>query len=143
MPTPNEILKRWFDEVWNEGRQSSIRDLMASDAVIQGLPGGPVEGPDAFIAFHDQFNSLFHELDFLINEAMEWGDEAMARVNLIMTHRSTGHRAALEGACWIRCRDGQIREARNYINFLELLQQLSLAPADYFQQRAVAPARVP
>lgn len=139
MPTPNEILKRWFDEVWNEGRQASIQELLAADAVVLGLPGGPIEGPAAFAAFHSQFSSVFHELDFLINEAMEWGDEAMARVNLIMTHRASGHRAALEGACWIRCRNGQILEARNYINFLELLQQLSLAPKDYFQQRASAP----
>ena len=29
------LVKRWFDEVWNEGRRETVRELMAPDAVIQ------------------------------------------------------------------------------------------------------------
>jgi hypothetical protein len=29
------LAKRWFEEVWNEGRSETIRELLAAEAVIQ------------------------------------------------------------------------------------------------------------
>jgi hypothetical protein len=31
------ILQRWFDEVWNRGREASIDELLAPDAKVHGL----------------------------------------------------------------------------------------------------------
>ena len=46
--SPDSIVRRWFKEVWDEGREESIDALMAPYAVAYGLPGGPIQGPTAF-----------------------------------------------------------------------------------------------
>ena len=34
MPEQNiSLIRRWFDEVWNQGRLETIRELMAPDAI--------------------------------------------------------------------------------------------------------------
>ena len=46
--SPDKIVRRWFKEVWDEGREESIDALLAPYAVAYGLPGGPLHGPTAF-----------------------------------------------------------------------------------------------
>jgi hypothetical protein len=30
------ILKRWFEEVWNEGNEAAIDELLSADVIIHG-----------------------------------------------------------------------------------------------------------
>ena len=39
--------KRWFEEVWNQGRKETILELLAPDAVIQDGENASV-GPEGF-----------------------------------------------------------------------------------------------
>ena len=41
------LAKRWFEEVWNEGRRETIRELLAPEAVIQEGNDASV-GPEGF-----------------------------------------------------------------------------------------------
>ncbi len=138
--TPNQWIERWFQKLWNEGQSCVIEEMVASDGVISGLPGGPYRGHQAIKQYHLGMLASFSDFDLEINEAMEWGQQAMARVHLNLTHTASGHRAGLECACWIRLNDGLLVEGRNYIDFLALLQQLGLTSGDAFQA-AVAQSR--
>ena len=41
------LVRRWFDEVWNQGREDTIDELLAATAIAHGLGEGdqPVTGP--------------------------------------------------------------------------------------------------
>lgn len=129
---PNQWIERWFQQLWNDGDPSVIATMVATDGVMQGLPGGPYRGHQQLRAYYDAMTRQFSEFDVVINEAMEWGEEGMARFNLNLTHTASGHRAGLECAAWYRVRNGLLLEGRNYIDFLALLQQLGMASPDAF-----------
>ena len=56
------LVRRGFEEVWNQGRSEVIDELLADDAVIHGLvdgSGNPVQSPQAFYDFHAQFRGAW------------------------------------------------------------------------------------
>ncbi len=131
--TPNQWIERWFQRLWNEGQADTIDKMVAPEGVLLGLPGGPYRGHRQIHDYFAAMNESFCDFDVVLNESMEWGEEGMARFNLNVTHRGSGHRAGLECAAWYRCRSGLLLEGRNYIDFLALLQQLGLSSSDSFQ----------
>ena len=49
MPTDNvRLARRWFEEVWNERREETARELLAADAVCQSEVGD-LCGADGFL----------------------------------------------------------------------------------------------
>ena len=43
---PHTIIHRWFDEVWNQGREETVDELLAPKAIVHGLgEGNDVVGP--------------------------------------------------------------------------------------------------
>jgi hypothetical protein len=53
-----ELLRRWFEEVWNKGRAEAIDEMLAEDGVAHGLsddPAHPIVGPRDFRPFHTLF----------------------------------------------------------------------------------------
>ena len=51
--TPRVIVRRWFDEVWNQGKEATIDELFAPEGVGRGLGEGEadVHGPADFKSF--------------------------------------------------------------------------------------------
>jgi hypothetical protein len=49
----NAFLHRWFEEVWNQGREEKIDELLAPDGVAYGLGESEanVHGPAGFKVF--------------------------------------------------------------------------------------------
>ena len=58
------LARRWFEEVWNQGRDEVIDELAAPDALVHGLTetGEPMVGRDHFRQFHRQFRSGFSDI---------------------------------------------------------------------------------
>jgi hypothetical protein len=50
------IVRRWFEEVWNRGREDAIDELMAPDAPVYGVVGPDQvhRGPAEFKPFSAQ-----------------------------------------------------------------------------------------
>jgi len=50
---PKTLIHRWFEEVWNQGREETIDELFARDAIAFGLgeTEQPVHGPSEFKKF--------------------------------------------------------------------------------------------
>ena len=82
------ILRRWFDEVWNEGKIETIHELMAADAVGIGQagPGVKIEGAREFEKFVHKLRGAFPDIHVTIEDAFESGDKAVARWSATMTH---------------------------------------------------------
>ena len=53
-----ELMRRWFKEVWNEGRTQTIHDLFAPDGVGIGEheDGRPLRGPSELVPFVERLS---------------------------------------------------------------------------------------
>ncbi|MEO7507621.1 MAG: ester cyclase, partial [Pyrinomonadaceae bacterium] len=71
------LLHRWFEEVWNQGREEAIDEMLAVDAVAHGLgdaAGQTLIGPEAFKPFFRRFRAAFPNLQIAIDETITEGD---------------------------------------------------------------------
>jgi steroid delta-isomerase-like uncharacterized protein len=130
------LIRRWFDEVWNQGRAEVIGELMADDVVIHGLvdpAGKPVQGAHAFREFHRQFRGAFPNMDITLEDVIAEGDRAVARCDVRGRHigdhlgfAATHNPVQFTGIAIVRIENGKIAEAWNEFDFMEMNRQLGL-----------------
>jgi steroid delta-isomerase-like uncharacterized protein len=133
MDTP---IHRWFEEVWNQGRESLIDELTTEDAVSHGLStaeGDQVRGPATFKPFHRRLRAAFPDIHFTVEDAVSEENKIAARISVTGTHTGPGlsvpptNRAVqLHGMVIARTKDGKIAEVWNNFDFLSMYQQLGL-----------------
>ena len=61
-PTPEFVMRAWFQELWNKGDETTIARFLHANAVVHGLPtpdGGPIRGPAEFTPFYRSFRATF------------------------------------------------------------------------------------
>jgi steroid delta-isomerase-like uncharacterized protein len=129
------LVRRWFDEVWNQGRQDTIDALLTSDSIVHGLSdasGQPVHGPAGFRTFYDRFRSAFSDIHIAIDDMLAEGDKVCARFTFEAIHSGadlgpapTGRRIRITGLCISRWRDGRIAEAWNEFDAAGMMAQMS------------------
>lgn len=70
MPNKNSSLTcRWMQEVWNEGREDAIDEMLDENAVVHGIEGITEAGPNGFKIFggpSSRINKSFHSYIFKI-----------------------------------------------------------------------------
>jgi steroid delta-isomerase-like uncharacterized protein len=120
MPTNAELIRRWFDEVWNQGREATIFELCAGHAVGNGqsVDGSAIRGPESFKEFWNALRFAFSSIHVDIHRTVEQGDLAMAHWTITMTHTgefmgvpATGRRITATGMSLQRFDHGMIVEA--------------------------------
>jgi len=129
-----ELIRRWFEEVWNRGRAEAIDELFAADGVAHGLSGAggdELRGPADFRVFHRSFREAFPDIEIVVEDVIAEGDKVAALCTARATHRSnalgfaaTNRPVDFNGVAIVRVRDGQIAEAWNCFDFLTMYQQL-------------------
>ena len=132
------LVRRWFREVWNEGREATIDELFAKDGVAYGLGEGEAEvrGPAAFKPFVHNLRGSLPDIQIGIHDIMAEDDKVMVRVLLEGTHSGpglgvppTGRRVRVAGIVVVRFSRGQLIEAWNSWDQLGLLRQIGALPA--------------
>jgi SnoaL-like polyketide cyclase len=70
------LMRRWFKEVWNEGKTQTIHDLLAPDAVGIGEleDGVQLRGPAEFVPFAQRIRGAFPDINVAIEDAFGAGD---------------------------------------------------------------------
>ena len=147
------LVRRWFEEVWNQGRADLIDQLRVPDMVATGLSHGNSEtrGNDTFTNFYFNFREAFPDLHGEIHDIIAEDDKVVARLTFEATH--LGHslgiqpsRKKIRFSCiaMARIMDGKISEAWNCIDYLGILEQLgavsqSAFPKEFFTTRFVTP----
>jgi len=128
-----ELMRRWFNEVWNEGRIESIRELMAPDAIGIGEleDGGELRGPADFVPFVERVRSAFPDIKIVVEDAFGAGDKVVLRWTATMTHRgeylgmaATGKTVRITGMTMTRIAGKQIVEGWDNWDQLAMLKQL-------------------
>jgi steroid delta-isomerase-like uncharacterized protein len=132
---PDAVLRTWFEEVWNQGREDTIDRLFARDGVGHGLPGGPLRGPEDYKPFFRNFRGAFPDIRIDVIRTVTEGDMVAIHCRVTGTHTghtlgitATGKTAEFSGMCIARIRNGQIVEAWNTFDFLTFYQQLGVLP---------------
>jgi steroid delta-isomerase-like uncharacterized protein len=132
------LIRRWFEEVWNQGREELIDELRAPEAVATGLGEGTVEsrGPAPFKAFYSNLRSAFPDLHVSIEDMLAEGDRVAVRILLEGTHLGdslgvppTGKTVRFSGILIARIGGGKILESWNNLDQLGLLAQIGAIPA--------------
>ena len=121
------ILKVWFEEVWNQGREDAIDELSHVDTKGHGIagPGGnELEGTEAFKVFYRDFRSSFSNIHVEVEDTVSEGDKTVARCLCTAVQTSSGKPVRFTGQCMARVQDGKIIEVWNNFDFLTMNQQL-------------------
>jgi len=132
------LLKTWFEEVWNKGRESAIDELADPDMVAHGLVdarGEPISGVAKFKDFWRQFRETFPDIHIDVQEALGDNDKEIVRCVVRATHKGDGigiaatHKPVkFTGTVIARVKDGRLVEAWDNWDFLGLYQQLGAVP---------------
>jgi len=126
------LIRRWFQEVWNEGRLETIHELMATDAVGVGEAGPEaIHGPDEFRVFVEKLRGAFPDIHLTIEDAFSSGDKVAARWSATMTHQgdqlgiaASGKRVRITGITIARITNGQIVEGWDSWDQLTMMREI-------------------
>jgi steroid delta-isomerase-like uncharacterized protein len=141
------LVHRWFEEVWNQGREDTIDELLAPDAIVYGLGESevPLHGPSEFRVFFHTMRSTFSDFRVNIEDSVAEGDRVAARVVLEGTHDGngmgvppTGRQIRVAGIVIIHAADGKLTAGWNTWDQLGLLRQIGVLPAQSGTDRFLA-----
>ena len=124
------VIVRWFDEVWNQGREETIDELYAADGVAWGLGTSYAEGPEAFKQLYRLFQETLTDIKSTVDDVFAEGDRVAMRGTLTMTHRATGKEIELRGGGIAHIHEGKITQAWNSWDFMGVLVQLDVLAPD-------------
>jgi steroid delta-isomerase-like uncharacterized protein len=130
------LVRRWFDQVWNEGRADAIEEMFAEHGIAHGLsddPANPIKGPAGFRPFHSTFRDAFPNIMVDVEDMVAEGDKVAARCLVRAKHegeflgRAATHAAVdFTGMVIVRIERGKIVEAWNNFDFMTLHKQVGL-----------------
>jgi len=133
---PNKaVSRRWFQEVWNEGRVELIGELAHRDALCHNLEGPDVttSSPEQFLDFHQRMRGAISGLHLEILDMIAEDDRVVLRIHSTGTHTGndlgippTGNAIDFESIVILRFVDGKIAEGWNYLDQLSFYQQLHI-----------------
>jgi len=128
------LIRRWFEEVWNKGREEAIDEMFAEGAVANGLSdesGEPLRGPAGFKPFFRRFRDAFPDIQVTVEDTVAEGDKVAARCSVRGRHSSdslgfaaTRRPVEFTGISIVRVSGGKIVEAWNNFDFMSMFQQL-------------------
>ena len=131
-----ELVRRWFEEVWNKGRVEAIEEMFDANGIAHGLsddPENPIKGPRDFRPFHTVFRDAFPNMMIVIEDMVAEGDKVAARCSVRAKHEgeflgrsATESPVDFAGITIVRIDKGKIVEAWNNFDFITLHRQVGL-----------------
>ena len=128
-----KLVRRWFQEVWNEGRMQTVHELFAQDGVATGQSeqGQALRGPEQFAGFVERIRGAFPDIEITVEDAFGADDRVALRWSATMTHKgdqlgmAASNRAVkISGITIARIRNGQIAEGWDNWDQLGLMKQI-------------------
>jgi steroid delta-isomerase-like uncharacterized protein len=126
------IVRRLFDEVWNQGKLERITAIVTADFVNHD-PTEPARGPEGLKKIVSKYRQAFPDTRLEIDELISTDQRVVARFRFSGTHRGmldaispTGRRCNGSGIAIYGFRGNQIHEAFTNWDALGLMQQLGV-----------------
>lgn len=127
------LMTRWYREVWREGKNETIYELVAPDASLHGqiAPNVEIKGPEGFIAFAENIRNTFPDTEITVEDIFAVDDKVAARWVATGTHSGhglgvppSGKRIQITGITIARFKDGKIVEGWDNWDRLGMLEQI-------------------
>src|SRR5229473_7622396 len=125
-----EMIVRWFEEVWNQGRRQTIDELLPPDCIVHEGEAA-TRGPDEFKPFFDRMRAAFADIHVTFHEVISEGDIACLRWSATMRHSgnalgmpATGKQLHTTGMSMVRFAKGRFAEAWQNWDMLGLMEQI-------------------
>jgi steroid delta-isomerase-like uncharacterized protein len=82
-----KLIKRYFDEVWNNGRLDVLDEIIASDYINHspGMPN-PIPGPDGLKPIVAAIRKAFPDLKYVIENMVVTEDQVAVQTTMHGTH---------------------------------------------------------
>jgi predicted SnoaL-like aldol condensation-catalyzing enzyme len=117
--------------VWDEGDEAAIDRLMHPEALVHGLGGAPIRGPEQFKPFFRVFNRALGDLSIDIVRTVVEGDTCAVHCHVVARHVGpdlggppSGAKVDFWGMTILRAENGRIVEGWNCFDFLSMYQQI-------------------
>lgn len=133
------LVRRWFEDVWNQKRPEVIDELLSPDCIARGMgPNGTdLHGPEGFKSAHTLFAGAFPDLHITLDEVVAARDLVATHFTCRATHSgdnmgvpATGRPVVFSGMTMARIQNGRVVEGWNVIDLLSVMQQIqAVAPA--------------
>ncbi|HEX5601358.1 MAG TPA: ester cyclase, partial [Pyrinomonadaceae bacterium] len=84
-----QLVRRWFEEVWNNGRVEAIDEMFDENGIAHGLSDdheNPIRGPQGFRPFHTVFREAFPNMMIVVEDVVAEGDKVAARCSVRGKH---------------------------------------------------------
>jgi predicted ester cyclase len=130
----DEMARRWFKDVWDEGKEDVIDEMLAPDCVVHGLtgPGGPdMIGAVQFKPLFHMFREALGDLTIDVERTIVQGDVCAAYCRVRGKHvgralggEPTNQPVDFRGVTIFRVSDGKLVEGWNVFDFLSMYQQI-------------------
>jgi len=134
-----KLMRRFFDEVWNQGREESIDELYADEGTAEGLGEEYKGGPEAFKQLHRLLHKTCSDIHIELDDLIAEGGRVALRGKATMTHKVTGKQLEFEGVGFVEIKDGKIVQAWNGWDFMSVIVQLGGMPENGLVQALEGP----
>ncbi len=133
MPDTNETtVRRFVDEVINDGNYSVLHELVHADYVYRS-PGTELRGQAALAELFNAYRSGLPDLNVSVDDMIVAGDKVVISITLCGTHTgdlmgipATGRPVKVHGMVLSRLEHGKIAEEWEILDMLGMFQQLGV-----------------
>ena len=125
------VVGRWFDDLFTRGDLDAVDDLVAPNFVAHGQGGSEAtRGREAFREWLRWYTSAFTEREWVVHDIISKGEKVVARNSGWVTYRggllgipSEGQRVLETGILILRVEGGLVREVWSEMSDLQLVMQ--------------------
>lgn len=125
------LTHRWMEQVWNNGHEPAIDEMLDDNAIVHGIEGINEKGPQGFKVFYRNFREQFPTIHVEVEHVITEDDYEVSRCTVDGVN-ANGQDVHFTGMTYVQIRDGKIIEAWNSFDFLAMYQQLGfkMSPAE-------------
>jgi steroid delta-isomerase-like uncharacterized protein len=127
------LVRRYLDQVYNNGRSDVIDELLADDYVDHSAPSGQAPGTAGTRQVYDMYRTAFPDLRVKIHHLVAEDDLVVARATFTGTSRGplmgappTGKPVQFSSMVIVRLRAGRFVERWEQMDLLGLMLQLGV-----------------
>jgi len=130
------VVRRFFEVVFNQGNSAAVNDLVASDFVDHNPFPGQAPNREGLAQFVNMFHTPLPDLKVEIQDMIAQGDKVAVRWQARATHKgtflqipSTGKQVTISGLDIMRIADGKIVEHWGFQDQLGFVKEIGVLPA--------------